>query len=144
LGLTRSCAGDMIIAGADIYLFAHEQTADFIVQTMKSAGKAPLDFHVLPQTPAMPEPEGTRFSAVVSSLRLDGVLAAAYKLSRSEASDSIRAGLVKVNHLPCDRVDVQLKEGTLLSMRGRGRVRLESVDGLTRKQRIGITFFRYE
>ena len=144
LGLTRSCAGDMIIAGTDIYLFAHLQTADFIAQSMKSAGKAPLDFHALDEAPAMPEPDGTRFSAVVSSLRLDGVLAAAYKLSRSEAADAIRAGLVKVNHLPCDRVDIQLKEGALLSMRGKGRVRLISVDGMTRKQRIGITFFRYE
>lgn len=144
LGLTRSCAGDMIIAGADIYLFAHAQTADFIAQSMKSAGKAPLDFHVLTETPEMPVPEGTRFSAVVSSLRLDGVLAAAYRLSRSEAADSIRAGLVKVNHLACDRVDLPLQEGALLSLRGRGRVRLVSVDGTTRKQRIGITLFRYE
>ena len=144
LGLTRSCAGDMIIAGTDIYLFAHAQTADFIAQSMKSTGKAPLDFHALTETPQMPEPEGTRFSAVVSSLRLDAVLAAAYRLSRSEAADSIRAGLVKVNHLACDRVDLPLQEGALLSMRGRGRVRLLSVDGTTRKQRIGITMFRYE
>ena len=144
LGLTRSCAGDMIIAGTDIYLFAHAQTADFIAQSMKSAGKAPLDFHVLDEAPEIPEPEGTRFSAVVSSLRLDGVLAAAYRLSRSEAADSIRAGLVKVNHLACDRVDLPLQEGALLSLRGRGRVRLVSVDGTTRKQRIGITLFRYE
>lgn len=144
LGLTRSCAGDMIIAGTDIYLFAHAQTADFIAQSMKSAGKAPLDFHVLTETPQMPETEGTRFSSVVSSLRLDAVLAAAYRLSRSEAADSIRAGLVKVNHLMCDRVDLPLQEGALLSMRGRGRVRLLSVDGTTRKQRIGITLFRYE
>ena len=144
LGLTRSCAGDMIIAGTDIYLFAHAQTADFIAQSMKSAGKAPLGFHVLTQAPEMPEPEGTRFSSVVSSLRLDAVLAAAYRLSRSEAADSIRAGLVKVNHLLCDRVDLPLQEDALLSMRGRGRVRLLSVDGTTRKQRIGITLFRYE
>ena len=143
LGLTRSCAGDIIIAGADIYLFAHAQTADFIAQSMKSAGKTPLDFHALDEIPPMPEPEGTCFSAVVSSLRLDGVLAAAYKLSRSESSDCIRAGLVKVNHLVCDRVDAPLREGALLSLRGKGRVRLVSVDGMTRKQRIGITFFRY-
>lgn len=144
LGLTRSCAGDMIITGTDIYLFVHAQTADFIAQSMTSAGKVPLGFHVLDEAPQMPEPKGTRFSAVVSSLRLDGVLAAAYKLSRGEAADGIRAGLVKVDHLVCDRVDAPLKEGALLSMRGRGRVRLLSVDGTTRKQRIGITLFRCE
>ncbi|MBE5799291.1 MAG: hypothetical protein E7321_04995 [Clostridiales bacterium] len=144
LGLTRSCLGDIIIVGADIYLFAHEQTASFIAQSMLSAGKTPLHFCALDEVPAMPEPEGTRFSAVVSSLRLDGVIAAAYRLSRGESAEMIRAGLVKVDHVVCERVDMIVKEDSLFSIRGKGRIRLISVDGMTRKQRIGITFFRYE
>ena len=143
LGLTRSCIGDMIISGADIYLFAHASTAVYIAEAMTSAGKAPLRFKVLDVIPCMPEPEGTRFSAVVSSLRLDAVLAAGYHLSRSEAQEAIRSGSVKVNHILCDRVDFAVAEGTLLSLKGNGRVRLTSVDGLTRKQRIGISLFRY-
>ena len=144
LGLTRSCLGDIIIVGADIYLFVHTQTADFIAQSMCSAGRTPLHFVVLDEVPTMPEPEGTRFYAVVSSLRLDGVVAAAYKLSRSESADMIRAGFVKVDHVVCERVDALVKENALFSIRGKGRIRLVSVDGMTRKQRIGITFFRYE
>ena len=144
LGLTRSCLGDIIIVEADIYLFTHAQNADFIVQSMQGAGRTPLHFCILDDVPVMPEPEGVRFSAVVSSLRLDGVLAAAYRLSRSESAEMIRAGLVKVDHLVCERVDAAVKENTLFSVRGKGRIRLVSVDGMTRKQRIGITFFRYE
>ena len=143
LGLTRDSVGDMIIVESDIYLFAYAQTADYIVQSMNSAGKVPLDFNVLPCIPQMPEPEGTYFSSVVSSLRLDAVLAAAYKLSRSESAEMIRAGLVKVNHQVCEHVDAQVTEDTLLSVRGRGRVRLARINGMTKKQRIGITFFRY-
>ena len=71
------------------------------------------------------------------------MLASAYRLSRSEAQEAVRAGLVKVNHLVCERVDAVLAQDALLSLRGRGRVRLVSIDGTTRKQRIGITFFRY-
>ena len=144
LGLTRACIGDIIIVDADIYLFAHTQTAEFIAQSLTTAGKTPLDFCILDTIPDMPDPPGTRYSAVVSSLRLDSVLAAAYKLSRSEAAEVIRAGLVKVNHLICEHVDHPVKEDALLSLRGKGRVRLVSIDGFTRKQRIGITFFRYE
>ena len=143
LGLTRACIGDMIISGEDIYLFAHDTTADFIAQQMTSAGKASLHFRVLDAPPPMPDPEGVTFSAVVSSLRLDAVLASAYRLSRSEAQEAVRAGLVKVNHLVCERVDAVLAQDALLSLRGWGRVRLVSIDGTTRKQRIGITFFRY-
>ena len=144
LGLTRACIGDIIIDGENVFLFATEQTAGFIAESMTSAGRAALRFEVLTAIPPMPAPKGTRFSAVVSSLRLDAVLAAAYRLSRADAADMIRAGFVKLDHLPCERVDAAVNEGSLLSLRAKGRVRLVSQDGLTRKQRIGITFFRYE
>lgn len=143
LGLTRDCLGDIIIVGADVYLFADAKTAEYIAGAMTSAGKTPLHFRVLDAVPPMPEPEGETFSAVVSSLRLDVVLAAAYRLSRADAQEIIRAGMVKVDHLPCERTDMQIGQETLLSVRSKGRVRLVSIDGLTRKQRIGITFFRY-
>jgi RNA-binding protein YlmH len=117
LGLTRACIGDIIIVEDDIYLFVHAQTAEFIAQSMTSAGRTSLAFHALEVIPPMPDPAGTRFSAVVSSLRLDGVLAAAYKLSRNESAELIRAGMVKVNHLVCERTDFAVKEDTLLSLR---------------------------
>lgn len=144
LGLTRSCVGDIIIDNEDVYLFALSANADFIAAALTSAGRASLSFSVQDVLPEMPEPKGTSFHAVVSSLRLDAIAAAAYHLSRSEAADAIRAGLVKLSHIPCERVDVSVAEGALLSMKGHGRVRLARVEGLTRKQRIGITLFRYE
>lgn len=144
LGLTRSCIGDMIIRDADAYLFATEEMADYIASALTSAGRISLSFAVLSEIPPMPEPSGTSFAGVVSSLRLDAVLACAYRLSRAEAAECIRSGLVKVDHLPCERVDAPLHEGAMLSLRGRGRVRLCSITGTTRKQRIGITLFRYE
>lgn len=144
LGLTRSCVGDIIIDNEDVYLFALSANADFIAAALTSAGRASLSFSVQEGLPEMPEPKGTFFHAVVSSLRLDAVAAAAYHLSRSEAADAIHAGLVKLSHIPCERVDASVAEGALLSMKGHGRVRLAQVEGLTRKQRIGITLFRYE
>lgn len=144
LGLTRDCIGDMIILDADVYLFATEGTADFVAASMTGAGKASLHFEALSEVPPMPEPKGRTFSAVVSSLRLDAVLAAAYQLSRAEAAEVIHAGLVKLNHVPCERVDAPVREGALLSLRGKGRVSLSSLDGMTKKQRFCVTFFKPE
>lgn len=144
LGLTRDCIGDIIIVEEEIFLFCLENTAGFIAESMTGAGRIALHFKRLDPVPPMPEPKGSRFSSVVSSLRLDAMLAAAYRLSRSEAAEMIRAGLVKVDHLPCERTDFVLKDGALLSVRGKGRIRFVSQDGVTRKQRIGVSFFRYE
>lgn len=144
LGLTRACIGDILIEDEDIYLFVAEQVSGFIAQALTTAGKVPLHFEELDVIPPMPPPKGVSYGAVVSSLRLDAVLAAAYHLSRGGAAEAIHAGFVKLNHLPCVQTDTAVGEGALLSLRSRGRVRLVSIDGRTRKQRIGVTFFRYE
>ena len=144
LGLTRDTVGDIILSDADIFLFAAAATAEFIAGALTSAGRASLHFEILDEIPSMPSPRGETFHAVISSLRLDAVLAAAYRLSRSEAAEAIRAGGVKLDHLPCERTDAPVAEGALLSLRGRGRVRLQEIGGTTRKQLIGVTFFRYE
>jgi len=143
LGLTRSCIGDIIIVDSDIYLFAEEKTAAYIAVSMTGAGRASLDFRILEEIPNMPEPVGDLFTCVLSSLRLDVVVAGAYRLSRGEAQELIRSGFVKVDHLVCEHVDEQINENTLLSVRGKGRVRLNAINGITKKQRIGVTFFRY-
>jgi len=144
LGLTRDSIGDIIIVDSDIYLFVMAQTADFIMQGMHSAGKAALRFEPVTGEIRIPEPRGSCFHDTLSSLRLDAVVASAYRLSRNESGDIIRAGLVKLNHLPCDRVDTAVEEGAMLSVRSKGRIKLQKIEGLTRKQRIGVTFFRYE
>ena len=144
LGLTRDSIGDIIIVDSDIYLFVMAQTADFIMQGMHSAGKATLRFEPVTGEIRIPEPRGSCFHDTLSSLRLDAVVASAYRLSRNESGDVIRAGLVKLNHLPCDRVDTAVEEGAMLSVRSKGRIKLQKIEGLTRKQRIGVTFFRYE
>ena len=144
LGLTRDSVGDMIIGNEDIFLFVSETVAEYVAGSLTGAGRASLHLETLAEIPPIPEPKGQAFSAVISSLRLDAVLAAAYKLSRSEAAEAIRSGLVKVNHLPCAQTDARVEEGALLSLRGKGRIRFVAPLGTTRKQRISVSFFRYE
>ena len=75
LGLTRDSIGDIIIVDSDIYLFVVAQTADFIAQSMNSAGKVPLRFEPIDGEIQIPEPKGICFHDTLSSMRLDAVLA---------------------------------------------------------------------
>ena len=77
------------------------------------------------------------------SAAVDAVLAAGWKLSRAEAQRLISAGLVKLNHVPELRGDVRVEEGSLLSARGYGRLRVDEVQGETRHGRTGVVLFRY-
>ena len=144
LGLTRDCIGDIIIKDSFVYLFVVNSMEKFVMESLTSAGKMKLSFHRLEDPLRIPPPEGTFFRGTVSSLRLDALLAEGFRLSRSEAAELVRAGRVKVNHVPVMRTDAQLEAGALLSAAGLGRVQLRSVDGMTKKQRIGVTFFKYQ
>ena len=79
----------------------------------------------------------------VQQQRLDAVLAAACRLSRSEAQRLIAAGLVKLNHVPNTHSDAKLTEGDLISARGYGRIRVEAFGGETRRGRQVVSVFKY-
>ena len=58
---------------------------------------------------------------MVSSMRLDKVLATVLKLSRSQAIQLISAEKLKLNYQTLDRPSEMLQVGDLISVRGFGR-----------------------
>ena len=79
----------------------------------------------------------------VASLRLDAVVKAAAGVSREQAAKLVESGLVSVNHIARLSVSSQVQENDIISIRGVGRFRLQSVGPNTRKGRIFITLLKY-
>lgn len=144
LGLERDATGDICLGvqPGTAYLFCTQDVADYIIATLESAGRAHLKPSYADRIDIAP-PRGTSLRVTVQTLRLDAVLAAGCKLSRAEAQRLIAAGLVKVNHVPETRSDTRLEEGDLLSARGYGRLKIEAIQGETRRGRLGVALFRY-
>ena len=147
LGIERETTGDIAMGtwrGDDCaYLFCAPEVADYLCRNLQSAGRAALKVSVAAETPSLKPPEGTFLRITVQNERLDAVLAAACRLSRSEAQRLVAAGLVKLNHVPCLRGDARLSEGDLISARGFGRVRVDRFDGESRRGRHIVTVFCY-
>lgn len=143
LGFERERMGDIVLCGERAYVFAEPEIADYIVRSLESAGRVAVKARLAEGVPDLPPPAGRTFRDTVPSLRLDAVLAAGFSLSRSEAADRIAHGRVFVNQAQQLRTDADIQEGDLISLRGEGRMRLESVEGETRKGRIAVKIFRY-
>lgn len=147
MGIERDMTGDIAMGEyRDLdcaYLFALPEVADYIVASLESAGRAALRVCIAQETPELKPPQGERLRATVQNERLDAVLAAGYRLSRSEAQRLIAAGLVKLNHVPTLHGDTRLREGDLISAKGYGRLKLETLQGESRKGRQIIMLFRY-
>lgn len=145
LGLERDSTGDIAMGAEDgtAYLFAHRDVESYICGNLEAAGRASLKVRSFDDIPAIRAPEGIELRVTVSSERMDAVIAAALKLSRSEAQRLIEAGLVKRSHIIELRGDIHLEEGDLLSVRGHGRMRITAFEGQTRKGRLAVRLFRY-
>lgn len=144
LGIKREMVGDILVRkdGADIIIM--RELADFLMIHYEKAGRA----YLKPEVKSISElivPEG-RFEEIkdtVASLRMDNIVASAFRTSRGKAAEAISAGLVYVNGVQVDKTDKQIKEGDKLVLRGKGKVILQEVGGNTRKDRVFIILKKY-
>lgn len=95
-----------------------------------------------------PQRSGCRSGCVVFALRyprrLDGVLSAAFPLSRAGAAQAVAGGRVSLNDICCLKPEKQLAPGDVIALRGRGKLRVLSLDGETKKGRQALTIGIYE
>lgn len=143
LGMERSTLGDLVMEDEGAYLYGLPDILATLPMEWISAGKTTITVTLLDAPPTIAPAPGIPVRDTVSSLRLDAVLASGLNVSRSAASDMIRQGLVMVDHLPEARADHLLSTGSLLSIRGHGRIRLTEVLPPNRKQRIPVVMEKW-
>lgn len=144
LGLKRDVIGDIIVLedGADMIIM--KDMEDFLLANYGAAGHTSLTLSVKPISQlSFADVNVEHASDTVASLRLDNVVASAFKLSRGRAQEAISAGLVFVNSIEQTKPDSLVEEGDKMVLRGRGKVILKEVGGRSRKDRICINYDRY-
>ena len=138
LGMDRSFFGDLIALEDRAYLLALPEVASRLPMEWDKAGNTPIKVQLLEEAPEFEPPTGDMLRDTVASMRLDCILAAGMKPSRSRAAEIIRTGAVSVDHMPEERTDRVLEAGALLSIRGFGRIRVREVGSPTRKDRLPV------
>lgn len=144
LGLEREIFGDIIIREAIAYFVMMEDMVDFVKSQLTSVGNVAVKVLGLPGQPDLPKQVYRMRRDTVASLRLDAVVAAAFHLSRSAAAEKITEGSCKVDHRQVLLPDYRVDQGMLLSLRGKGRVRLGEIGDVNRKGRTAITLLYNE
>ncbi len=139
LGMDRAFFGDLIAQEDHACLLALPEAAARLPMEWDKAGNVPIRVRLLEEPPVIQPPRGENLRDTVASLRLDCILSAGMKTSRSRAAEIIRSGAVEVEHMPEERTDRILEAGQLLSIRGFGRIRLAAVGDPTRKDRLPVS-----
>ncbi len=141
LGLDRSVIGDILVRpdGADIIVL--REIAEFLMTNYAKAGKSELTLREKSiRELIIPEGTKTEQSDTVASLRLDNIVASAFGLSRANAQEAIRRGIVFVNSREVLKTDSPVEEGDRIVLRGKGRVAIKEIGGTSRKGRIYVRF----
>ena len=143
-GIGRETVGDICVGKGSCDFFVAAEIAPYILQNFTSAGRTKLRIQAIPLNEAqIPEPEVKEIRDTLASPRLDSVISSGFRIGRSLAAQYVSAGKAAINGLPCEKPDKAVVEGDIISVRGLGKIKLESANGQTKKGRISVVIHRY-
>ena len=143
-GIGRETVGDICVGKEHCDFFVTQEIAPYILQNFTSAGRTKLHMEQIPLTQAdIPEPEVKEIKDTMASLRLDSVISSGFRIGRSLASQYVTSGKAAIDGLPCEKPDKTVSEGSKISVRGLGKIKLVQVNGRTKKDRISVVIHRY-
>ena len=144
LGLERGKIGDILATQEDARILCDKKLVPFLTANLTQIGAATVVTEEDALENIKPKEERMKeVRATVASLRVDSIAAAGFGFSRSRAAADIKAEKLRLNWQPVKNASVMVKEGDVLSMRGRGRLEVAEVRGQTKKGRTSVVLHRY-
>lgn len=143
IGIEREKIGDLIVEDDAIIIFVDQDIENYIICNLTRIKRSSLHFSVY-QGEVNYSPDIKYNQAIVSSLRLDVIVASLAKISRKKAQDLIRAGFVKVNHVVLEQISSLCNNNSVISIRGYGRFEFVEVQKTTKKDHYVILVGKYQ
>ncbi len=144
-GIDRSWAGDILVSENSARFILDQKVAEAVKNGLLYIGGVKVTAieeddlaNIIPREERVKE-----IKATVASLRIDAVAAAGFGMSRTRAAEDIEAEKVQLNWQTVRNASQAVRQGDVISFRGRGRVEVESVGGQTKKNRTVVALKRY-
>ena len=142
LGIRREVLGDIVVHENRGYVFCLEPISGYIMSELKSVRRTTVRCS-LSSLPDVPETAPDVTEAVVASERLDAVVAAVFRLSRSESQSLFEKELV-FSDGRLVKASAQCENGSVISVHGYGRFLYEGVLRETKKGRMRVSVRIYK
>ncbi|MBE7052816.1 MAG: hypothetical protein E7391_00890 [Ruminococcaceae bacterium] len=143
LGIKREKIGDILILDTFAVCFCHSEIAEFLIYNLKKIAHSNIFVEIFKENCYNFIKQFKDVHYTVASMRLDAVVSAFTKKSRSVASDLIKKGYVNVNYLTVENASHTVCDGDIISAKGFGKAIINTENSLTKKGRINITVKYY-
>ena len=144
LGIERVKTGDILLKDSVAYLFCADSVKDYILQELDRIKHTVVKVSETQLENFSIEPDFACLSGIITSNRLDAVVACICKVSRSMASSMIANGKVFIGGREVLHNTYVCKEKDVISVRSYGKYIFDTVSGETKKGRIKINYRQYK
>lgn len=138
LGIERSTLGDIVIIEKTAFLFCTEKMSAYIIDHLDTVRHTHVKCRITTEFPESTITKLERKSVLVSSQRIDGVVAKLCNMSRSQVIEMFRAKRIFVNGRVCENNSGLLKAGDKVSVRGFGKFIYLGVSYETKKGKLSV------
>lgn len=143
LGIDRSLIGDIIVKEGSCYVFCLTRIAEYIVNEITRIRHTEVRCSISDTVPEDATPNLQELSLIVPSLRIDGIVAKVFHISRSESDSLFTKGLVYANGHEIEKSAANLKAGDIISVRGYGKFKFVDVVHETKKGNLSVIVYKY-
>ena len=143
-GIVREKVGDILVLGErGAQVIVTEEMVDFLETYLVQVRSVPVTTRriELSELKVRP-PKKKEMTTVEASLRLDAVASFGFGMSRSKMADAVSNGDVRVNWKEVTQPSCNVKNGDLISFRGKGRLEIGEIQ-MTKKERYRINLTRF-
>lgn len=144
LGVDRGKIGDILIGKGEYYLLCEESIAGYFMENLEKIRHTLVKLAECELSELKITQELERREGIITSNRLDAILACVYKLSRSQASELIRSDKVFINGKSAQNPAAVCHADDIVSVRGFGRFIYREEYGETGKGRLKIRYDLYK
>ena len=143
LGIDRSTIGDIFIKEKTGYIFCVDRIAEYIAENLEKVKHTNVKCRVEKGNIDAIQPELKPVETVVSSERIDAIIAKVYGMSRSQGIEYFRQKKVFVNGRVMENNSYVLKENDIVSVRGFGKFIFDGLMKETKKGRMRVRISVY-
>lgn len=139
LGIKREVLGDIVVSENVCDIIVLKSIAEYILNNLKYVGREKVSLTEIGLNEIMIlEDTSKEIRTTVSSLRIDSVISAGFGISREKSAEFVKNECVKINHIQISSTSKSVKEGDLISVRGKGRLEVVNTNGTSRSGRVKI------
>lgn len=134
--IRRDVIGDIIIHENCAFIFCIDKIADYIITEFNKIKHTDIKCSIIDSLPDLNISLPEISEIVISSERIDAVVAAVYKLSRGESQKLFEQKKVFVNNRVCENLTYNLNLNDRVSVRGYGKFIYEGIARETKKGKL--------